>query len=419
MLKNIFTVLSGTVLAQLIAVLGLPILGRIYDPADFGLFQVYVSSLSILLIFVAFRYELGLLSAENGKDFKSLLSVALLLCIVTPLLVVVALFVFGGTISEHLDGVGHELWLLPLLLIVAGFHQTLTTLPIRYRDYRLAARYKVVQSAGYIGAAFVMAFTPIFHIGIVLADSAGRALAALTVLRRMPPSDRKDLFKVTKVDAKDTLVRHRSFPIYTLPGALLSAVAAAMVPLAFARLFSLDVAGQYALVERFILMPIGMFAFSAYQVVTGDLAETIRTEPENVHRKFRKVVVSLGSIAIAFCVVGVFVMPSLIPFIFGPRWEMAGKLAQLAMPIAAISFVAIPVNMALLIANRRRLQLTWEIGRFIAMLATFAWMLTHPNLSPEHVMSGYVAVTVLSYLVFLLMADAALAEISKKNKPKQ
>lgn len=415
MLRNVFTVLTGTVISQLIVLLGLPLLGRIYHPAEFGLFQIYISFLNIFLMLVAVRYEVGLLTVEDGKDFRSLLAVTLRLCFLTSFIVLGIVFAFHDMILAQIEGIGPVLWIFPGLLLVAGVLQTLTYLPIRSRNYRLAANYKIVQALGYVGVSIGLAFSPLFKIGIVVGDSVGRFLSVLWIWRNSPAADVSLIRTLKKEDALDALYQHRSLPIFTLPGTLLSAIAASLVPLAFAKLFSLETAGQYSLVERFILLPVGMLAFSVSQVFTGDLAETIRSNPASIHHVFRRLVRILGSVAIVGGVIGAVVLPAGVPFIFGEKWELAGRLAQLAMPLAAVTFVAAPINMVLLVAKRRKLQLLWEIGRFAAILAAFLWLSAQPSLEPETVMMVYVVTTALAYLVFLVMADRVLSSIARQG----
>ena len=56
-LKYTLVLVSGTVLAQLIPILLQPILRRIYTPEQFGLFAVYSSIFSMLVVVAAGKYE--------------------------------------------------------------------------------------------------------------------------------------------------------------------------------------------------------------------------------------------------------------------------------------------------------------------------------------------------------------------------
>ena len=54
--KNISSMVGATILAQLIGIAILPMLSRIYSPADFGVLAVYTSVVNILTMFTGLRY---------------------------------------------------------------------------------------------------------------------------------------------------------------------------------------------------------------------------------------------------------------------------------------------------------------------------------------------------------------------------
>ncbi len=59
---------SGTVLAQLINVGVLPALTRIYTPAEFGVFTVYLAVVAVLSSANTGRFEYAVLASETDAD---------------------------------------------------------------------------------------------------------------------------------------------------------------------------------------------------------------------------------------------------------------------------------------------------------------------------------------------------------------
>jgi O-antigen/teichoic acid export membrane protein len=415
MVKNILTVLSGAVLAMAIGMIGLPVLARLYDPADFGRFQIYVSIINVLLMLVAFRYELGLLSAEPGKDYTSLLGAALRLCVLTSGAVLIVTALGHPWLSERFPEASVVMWCLGPGLLIAGVFQTVTFLPMRYRDYRVSAEYKIVQSRSFVGISLAVALLPLPGIGLIFGDVAARGLAAWRILSRAPRGELQAARETSRHESVDALKRHVTLPMFTLPGTLISAIAAALVPFAFASLFDLNVAGQYSLVERFVITPVGAVGIALYQVYTGELSHSIREQPTEVLRKFRRLVRWTVAVAVAGACVGWLVLPTLFPLLFGARWTLAGELAAVAMPMVAVGFVVTPINMVLQIAKARKTQLGWEVFRAIAMGATFWWLHEHPELSPVEVMTIYAWVVTAVYIIYLLLADHALRQLKAGN----
>ena len=58
--RGVVTLASGTAAAQLLTVLALPLITRLYSPADYGTLAVYSSTITLLLVVASLRYEVAI-----------------------------------------------------------------------------------------------------------------------------------------------------------------------------------------------------------------------------------------------------------------------------------------------------------------------------------------------------------------------
>ena len=65
--RNVLTLMTGTTIAQAILIAISPILTRIYTPEDFGMFALYMSVASILLVVETGRYELAIALSKRSE----------------------------------------------------------------------------------------------------------------------------------------------------------------------------------------------------------------------------------------------------------------------------------------------------------------------------------------------------------------
>lgn len=404
--------LTGTVIAQLIALAAMPLMSRLYTPEDFGRYQIYVSTLNVLLVIVAFRYEFALLNAKTATSFRDLIALVLRLNLFTSAFTALVVWIGYDFLKDRLDGFSAILCLLAPAMLVGGIYQTLSFIPIRDRKYRLSAKSKLGQSVGFVGSSLAFALGPFSAVGMVAADMVGRLVGSATIVSANR-SLAGELASSSPPNAlRDVAVEYRKFPLMTFPGTLLSALAALIPTIAFAQLFSHAVIGQYALVERFILLPVGVVAVAVGQVFTGDLASDIRNRPESAYANFKRVVIVLFSIGLPASVAGYLFLPWAVPIVFGDQWKLAGELAALAMPIALSTFVAAPVHMTLLLSDNVGLQICWEIARFLLMVATLLFLQSYEQAAPEMVMATLAWVSCSAYIVFLYIAQQSLARMA-------
>ena len=57
--RDVATVLTGTVASRVLAVLAIPVLARLYTPAEFGLLAMFMTINAILSAVICLRYEMA------------------------------------------------------------------------------------------------------------------------------------------------------------------------------------------------------------------------------------------------------------------------------------------------------------------------------------------------------------------------
>ena len=72
--RNVVVLASGTMVSQVIILIALPFITRLYSPTEYGVYSMYTSIISIMLMLVSFSYENAITLPEEDKMASSLLS---------------------------------------------------------------------------------------------------------------------------------------------------------------------------------------------------------------------------------------------------------------------------------------------------------------------------------------------------------
>lgn len=416
MLKNISLLISASVGAQALTVLFLPVLSRLFDDESFGALQIYMSVMNMLLMCSAVRYEMAILIARTNFQYHTLVKLVSRLIFTVAMLSCLVILIFRTLVIEYYPEIEGILFLVPMMILVGGFYYSLTHIVIRERAYKISARNKMVQASSFIAGALVLGFVNKSLLGLVIADMVSRFIASVSLILQIPSVFRRACRSLKLRHARLIAFLHRDFPIYAFPGSFMSAAVGAIVPLTFFAMFDISVAGQYAIVERFVLLPVGVVAGAAAQVFTGDFSLKVRSNNESLNKTFRLVVTRLFLLGLIPTMVLYYWAPTLVPFIFGVQWELAGKICQIAAPIALVRLVAGPVHMVLVACDRQGLQLIWETFRFLITVSLFLVVIALGIENPLVVMKWYVASVLIAYGVFLIMSDRVTL---KSNNLKQ
>ena len=76
--KNVLNVSFFTILAQVVGVISLPIITRIYSPSDFGLYSFFVTVMSISGLLATGKFDSAILVSDNKTKRKNLMKIILM-----------------------------------------------------------------------------------------------------------------------------------------------------------------------------------------------------------------------------------------------------------------------------------------------------------------------------------------------------
>jgi len=404
-LKKLTVVLSGTAIAQIISIATLPIISRLYDAEALGRYQLYITALNVLLMLVTLRYEVGLLSAKTRWVYNNLLTSVLRLCIFMSFITTVLLILVHPLIEKYNPALLEFKYFLVAGGLVGGIFNIFSFLPIRNREYWLSALAKIIQSFSYSFVGIVAALSPFGAIGLILADIGSRIFGASLIAVKSTRFDLSRVLKQRLSRFKVAAIRFKEFPTYTFPGTTLSAIAGLLPTMLLLNLFDLGVAGQVALVDRFILLPIGAIGYAVSQVFTGESSAVYRSNSKEVNKIFRKTVIILAMVAFFPCVAGGVLSSWAVPIIFGENWQLAGQICAISMLVVFTTFVASPVNMLLIVCGKQPVQLLWEIFRFALYLGAFVILWSIKPNNPLIVVSVFAVLSFVCYSAHLLLTD--------------
>ena len=85
-ITNVLKLVSGSVTSQILSILLVPIITRIYSPDDFGISQLFISISGILVIFSTFSYQFAIMLPKTEEDSANVVSLCVVLVTIISLL---------------------------------------------------------------------------------------------------------------------------------------------------------------------------------------------------------------------------------------------------------------------------------------------------------------------------------------------
>lgn len=367
--RHVFTLMSGTGLAQAIAVLASPIITRLFAPEDFGVLASYTALVGIFSALICGRYEFAIVLPKKDKDAVNIVYLCLGILFCVSFLILLGVLLAGEWITAFLKTpeLSRWLWLLPPSLLLIGLYQTLNYWTLRQKGFKNMASSRVA------GASF----TTIIQISFGFLTNTGASsllmgyilgsMASCLVLMAGKIKDFIGYF-IESVNFSKIIQmarKYKQFPAYGILPSLLDNLTLAMPVLFFTKFFDSAITGYYSLGMRMIQLPVSLIGVSISQVFHQKIASAQAATGEisyYVEQIFQKLVL----IVIPF--LGVMLSaPFWFKIVFGPQWTVAGQYAMILAPGVALRFTVSPISVVFGVRNRQELAAAWKV---ISMVST-------------------------------------------------
>ncbi|OFY38855.1 MAG: hypothetical protein A2275_17975 [Bacteroidetes bacterium RIFOXYA12_FULL_35_11] len=406
--KNVFTLMLGTVSAQLITLALYPIFSRIFSPSHYALFGIYFSIFSILEVVSSGRYELAVVVPEKDEEAKSLVVGGLIIsAFVSLFFFIIALFFRNNiAILLHNEGITDWLLLLPFGLFLISVSKLFNSWLIRKKAFRASSINKVAQKIGEGGTGLILGLNNISN-GLVWGDFAGRASNALISIKQAFVNG-FSYKKTTKTNIWYILRRFSDYPVYNALPALINSISG-MLPVFIVSSFYGEMVSGYFNFTRFILTaPFAFIVTSLSQVLSQRIAEKCNKN-ESILEEIKLLAKRLSIISILLIIILYFGGPFLFGIVFSSKWIPAGEYATILCFSYAITLVVSPFTIILASMEKIKILTVWQLIYFIMILSLF-WFAKMPI---HHFL---IAITIIEILAYTFYAFLLIRVLTKYEK---
>lgn len=418
---NVSLLAGGTVLAQMLAVLGTPVLTRIYRAEDFGYFQIYYSVMAFATVAVTLRFEQAIFLPDRESAAADVLFVALAsVCSFSVLSVFVVWLIHRYyVLPRNVQGLAAYLWLIPLAMWGAGVYQCLSTWALRQKGFSRVSGTKVTQVGTQMSAQILVGCVHFGPLGLLAGDALGRFAGSLS-LARFAWRRSCDVFRQA-IDFRgfwSAAVRYRRFPLVSSGSALIGVAAAALPPVLIAELYGAKTLGWFALGDRLLGAPTVLIGQAISQVYSVDAAALSSSDPARLQSLFLKSVRRLAVLGVIPLFLFIAFAPALFSFAFGAQWRVSGEYARILALMHYSAFISSPLTPTLNLLEQQVWQLAWDIGRLLLTLGSL-WLVHLFGGSARIAIAAFGCAMLIGYVTHLLLSYCAISRKTRHHRRRE
>jgi len=268
--SDVLTLTGGTTFAQILTILSVPILARLYQPENFGVWAIYSSIVSIISVIICMRYEYSIMLPELDDDAINLLGVSFLAIGVMTVLTLAIIWFFKEIIIDIFNSpqIGNYLWLVPPFVLVNGIFLALNSWNSRTKLFRRLSFSRISSSVSTTATQIVIGLVEKKSpTGLIVGNLTGQSVATLILAGQIWRDDRNLIRKSLNWEKMyEGLKRYSKFPLVDSFSALMNSISWQLPAFLLAAFFSPTIVGFYSLGFRLLQMPMSLIGSSISQV---------------------------------------------------------------------------------------------------------------------------------------------------------
>lgn len=275
-LRNVSVLTLGTLIAQLIPFLVLPLYTRLFNPEIFALQALLQVGMLFFAPLATGYYEWAMPSARHPREARALATVSVVMAAALCLLATAILLLFHARIALafHLEALGGWIYAYPLIIFATAMSSVANYWLVRMGRFSRQATNRMVLTASVAIIALVLGGLG-YRQGLLVGFVGGAVIggvwamaqawhAGLRMEWKLPPRYFWQIFKT-----------YREFPLFgSIPSAINNL--AAQVPLLIiTATYTLSIAGHYAVARALLSSGVGLISVAVGQVLLKQFSDRL------------------------------------------------------------------------------------------------------------------------------------------------
>ncbi len=350
-LKNVLTLSSGVLIAQIITFLATPVLGRIYLPQDFGNYTLLVNIGNSVLAFSCLgMMTVFLLPKEDEEAIALSRLVRRSIAIIAALLLFVFWLIKPWISIINVKNTPYVLFLFIIYLYIITL--SLSTISYSYvnrrKKYKLLFSNAIITAIANVSISLLLGIMGFGFIGYTLGSILSYIVSIIYLNYHESIFIKVDM---QKYSYKKMLKKYKRFPIYQMPSNLINTLIVQLNSQMINRLFSLSILGIYSMSLRLISLPVGLIAGSVNRVYFQEASDRYNKGQDIGEFSFKILTTNIRIVIIPIMIAIIF-GEELFTLFLGSKWRMVGTFTSILSIYYLFTFLSKCLSGALVIIGK-------------------------------------------------------------------
>lgn len=413
-LRAVGMLAGAAALAHGITALSMPVLSRLYSPADFSTLAAFSSMLAIIGVAAGLRFDVAVPIPDNDDDSVNLLGLALLCAAAIAIILAIPVALMPEKIGVWVSQprLVPMMWMLPVGTFLVVGYSALQGWFVRRNAFSLIARSRIAQSATSSGTqlgAGMLGWSPF---GLLFGNMLNSGAACITLGIRWFRQERTVLSLLSISGMRRVAREYHRFPKYSTFEAVCNSAAIQLPIIIIAAVAVGPEAGYLSMAMYAMQAPMSLIGTAVGQVYLSRAPDEFRQG--RLSDFTAEIIGGLLKAGVGPLLFAGIVSPIAFAFVFGEEWRRAGNLVSWMTPWFIMQFIAVPISMSLHVTGRQRAALILQLfGLFVRVSSVWCvWKINVHWISETYAVAGFVV-----YFTYTLVIIGALSIRYRQLQP--
>lgn len=376
-LQSIAILASGSVLGQVIGFIGSMFMTRIYTQVEIGIMTTIVAVSGIFAPVINGRFDYAVVKEQAPRRVLQVVSLAILFGIVSSVIVSFGSVAYFVTVEDFMSVPIAALFVF-LILIIQVFTNVFKSYNNNIGDYKTMTWVIVLRRLAEEISMIALGLLSFGSIGLLISRVIGQ-LAGLRREMRNIKHQFTEILKVKKSEIISVFNIHNRQLYYSTPAALLNAASYSMISLFIGQLYGMQTVGLYAISFAVLGLPLSVISGNVSKVYFSEASKEA-AKTGDFYNCTKRTLYMMVPLAIVLWVAMYYIVPMLIPYVYGRNYLESGDFVQILAVMFAIRFVSSSLNTGLVVANKQFIELVIQVWFIISLVVVYIFA-KHNDLS--------------------------------------
>lgn len=353
--RSVMVLVTGTVAAQLIMLIALPLLTRLYSPEDFSVLAIYASLTGIISVAACLGLDVAVSMPESDEESNDLLVLAVFFATIISVATGSTLYLLD---RSFLMNIGFEkllpfLWMIPVGIFVGALYNAIQFYAVRKKAFPEISKTKIGQSSVAAFSQLGWGAAGVTPFGLLLGQMLSGGIGFFYLYFKL--INKEKLFAISLAKLKKTFLKYKKFPQFTTFEILINSAGIQIPVILIASLIVGSEAGFLFLAMRVMQIPMSLIGGAISQVYLASAPDEHRKD--NLAAFTEKILGGLIKAGVGPIAFAGIIAPLAFSVVFGADWGRAGVLVAWMTPWFVFQFLASPISMVMHVKNMQRLML--------------------------------------------------------------